>query len=106
MKIGIEADIGHVQEQQHGTFTVDAFQDRQFPALITQVRFAPKTVIAVMQCAGNRRADMQQVRKTSGDGRTGFSDARRSRPSALTFSNSKLMTSTAAANARRPSAAW
>ncbi|MBY0509065.1 MAG: efflux RND transporter periplasmic adaptor subunit [Rhodospirillaceae bacterium] len=39
-----EADIGHVQEQQHGTFTVDAFQDRQFPALITQVRFAPKTV--------------------------------------------------------------
>ncbi len=39
-----EADIGHVQEQQRGTFTVDAFQDRQFPALITQVRFAPKTV--------------------------------------------------------------
>ena len=30
-------------------------------------RFAPKTVMAVMQCAGNRRADMQQVEKTSGD---------------------------------------
>ncbi len=39
-----EADIGHVQEKQHATFTVDAFQDRQFPAVITQVRFAPKTV--------------------------------------------------------------
>ncbi len=38
-----EADIGHVQEKQHSTFSVDAFQDRQFPALITQVRFAPKT---------------------------------------------------------------
>jgi sulfite oxidase len=30
-------------------------------------RFTPKTVTAVMQCAGNRRADMQQVEKTSGD---------------------------------------
>ena len=38
-----EADIGHVQEKQQSTFTVDAFQDRQFPATITQVRFAPKT---------------------------------------------------------------
>ena len=43
-----EADIGHVQEQQRGTFTVDAFQDRQFPALITQVRFAPKTKDSVV----------------------------------------------------------
>ena len=30
-------------------------------------RFAERTVTAVMQCAGNRRADMQQVRPTSGD---------------------------------------
>ena len=30
-------------------------------------RFTPRTVTAVMQCAGNRRADMQQVEKTSGD---------------------------------------
>ena len=43
-----EADIGHVQEKQQGTFTVDAFQDRQFPALITQVRFAPKTKDSVV----------------------------------------------------------
>ncbi len=30
-------------------------------------RFPERTVIAVMQCAGNRRADMQPVRPTSGD---------------------------------------
>ncbi len=30
-------------------------------------RFAERTVTAVMQCAGNRRADMQGVRPTSGD---------------------------------------
>ncbi len=29
--------------------------------------FAPRNVAAVLQCAGNRRADMQQVRPTSGD---------------------------------------
>ena len=39
-----EADIGYVREGQLAQFTVDAFQDRQFPAMITQVRFAPKTV--------------------------------------------------------------
>ncbi len=43
-----EADIGHVQEGQRSTFAVDAFQDRQFPALITQVRFAPKTKDSVV----------------------------------------------------------
>ena len=32
-----------------------------------QERFTPRTVSAVMQCAGNRRADMQPVRPTSGD---------------------------------------
>ncbi len=30
-------------------------------------RFPARTVTAVLQCAGNRRADMQQVRPTSGD---------------------------------------
>lgn len=30
-------------------------------------RFKPKTLTAVMQCAGNRRADMQQVERTTGD---------------------------------------
>ena len=40
------------------------------------------------------------IRSTDGAGRTGRSEASRSSPSALTFSNSKLITSTAAANAR------
>lgn len=30
-------------------------------------RFESHTVLAVMQCAGNRRADLQEVRQTSGD---------------------------------------
>ncbi len=32
-----------------------------------QAGFASRTVAAVLQCAGNRRADLQQVRPTSGD---------------------------------------
>jgi HlyD family secretion protein len=39
-----EADIGHVQQKQPATFTVDAYPGRQFSATITQVRFAPKTI--------------------------------------------------------------
>jgi sulfite oxidase len=30
-------------------------------------RFTPRTVMAVLQCAGNRRADMQKVEKTTGE---------------------------------------
>ncbi len=41
------------------------------------------------------------VRNMSGDGRTGVREASSSSPSALTFSNSKLITSTALAKARR-----
>ena len=32
-----------------------------------QSRFAPASVVATMQCAGNRRADLQQVETTAGD---------------------------------------
>ncbi|HCX14250.1 MAG TPA: efflux RND transporter periplasmic adaptor subunit [Rhodospirillaceae bacterium] len=39
-----EADIGQIGESQRANFVVDAFQNRQYPATITQVRFAPKTV--------------------------------------------------------------
>jgi HlyD family secretion protein len=38
-----EADIGNVQEQQHVTFTVDAFPNRQFVGVVSQIRNAPKT---------------------------------------------------------------
>ncbi|MSO98079.1 MAG: efflux RND transporter periplasmic adaptor subunit [Rhodospirillaceae bacterium] len=43
-----EADIGQVKDKQEATFTVDAFPDRQFPATITQVRFAPKSAEGVV----------------------------------------------------------
>ena len=39
--------------------------DLSMPELLD--RFPRRSVVAVMQCAGNRRADMQQVRPTSGD---------------------------------------
>jgi len=43
-----EADIGQVKDNQPATFTVDAYPDRQFPATITQVRFAPKSAEGVV----------------------------------------------------------
>jgi HlyD family secretion protein len=38
-----EADVGQVKQGQKATFTVDAYPDRSFPALITQVRYAGQT---------------------------------------------------------------
>jgi HlyD family secretion protein len=43
-----EADVGQVKDGQHATFTVDAFPDRKFPAVIDQVRYAPQTVQGVV----------------------------------------------------------
>jgi HlyD family secretion protein len=43
-----EADIGQVKEGQQASFTVDAYQDQHFPAVISQVRFAPQTVEGVV----------------------------------------------------------
>ncbi|MDX2223089.1 MAG: efflux RND transporter periplasmic adaptor subunit, partial [Rhodospirillaceae bacterium] len=43
-----EADIGQVKEGQAAEFTVAAFPDRPFPATITQVRYAPKSVEGVV----------------------------------------------------------
>jgi len=43
-----EADISFVKAGQEATFTVDAYPDRQFPATITKVRFAPDTVEGVV----------------------------------------------------------
>lgn len=38
-----EADVGGVEEGQDVTFTVDAFPNRQFKGVVTQVRYAPIT---------------------------------------------------------------
>jgi HlyD family secretion protein len=38
-----EADIGKVSAGQTAIFTIDAFPDKRFPALVKEARFAPKT---------------------------------------------------------------
>jgi HlyD family secretion protein len=43
-----EADVGHVKEGQQASFSVDAYPQRIFPAVISQVRFAPQTVEGVV----------------------------------------------------------
>jgi len=43
-----EADVGKIAEGQSAQFTVDAYPDRQFPARIIQVRFAPQTIEGVV----------------------------------------------------------
>jgi HlyD family secretion protein len=49
LKVAVdEADVGQVSEGQKATFTVDAYPGRDFPASITQVRFAPETVDGVV----------------------------------------------------------
>jgi len=43
-----EADIGRIAVDNEGTFTVDAYNERRFPATVTEVRFAPQTVEGVV----------------------------------------------------------
>lgn len=43
-----EADVGKIDEGQSAQFTVDAYPERNFPASITQVRFAPQAVEGVV----------------------------------------------------------
>ena len=43
-----EADVGSVAAGQAATFTVEAYRDRRFPAKVTMVRVAPKTINGVV----------------------------------------------------------
>ncbi|MBT8413458.1 MAG: efflux RND transporter periplasmic adaptor subunit [Boseongicola sp.] len=52
-----EADIGQIEVGQQATFTVDAYDDRQFPATIVQVRFAPETVDGIVTYKGILKID-------------------------------------------------
>ena len=52
-----EADVGQVQKGQEATFTVDAYQDREFPAHITQVRYGSETVEGVVTYKAVLRVD-------------------------------------------------
>ncbi len=53
LQIGIdEADIGRVKVGQQARFTVDAYDDRVFPAEIAKLRFAHETVDGVVTYTG------------------------------------------------------
>jgi HlyD family secretion protein len=57
-----EADVGGVEEGQNVTFTVDAFQGRQFNGKVTQVRFMPVTnqnVVNYTTVVGVNNADLK-----------------------------------------------
>jgi len=43
-----EADIGKVKEGNQARFTVESYQNREFPAQISKLRFAPETVEGVV----------------------------------------------------------
>jgi HlyD family secretion protein len=43
-----EADVGKVQEGQSASFSVDAYPDRRFPAVIRELRYASETVQGVV----------------------------------------------------------
>ncbi len=43
-----EADIGRISVGDRATFTVEAYDERKFPAEITKIRFAPETVEGVV----------------------------------------------------------
>ena len=43
-----EADVGKVKEGQAAVFSVDAYPSKEFPATISQVRFAPQTIEGVV----------------------------------------------------------
>ncbi|GAB4543790.1 MAG: efflux RND transporter periplasmic adaptor subunit [Thermodesulfovibrionia bacterium] len=43
-----EADIGKIREKQPATFTVDAYPERVFNAMVREVRFSPKTLQGVV----------------------------------------------------------
>ena len=49
LKVAVdEADVGKVAAGQSAVFSVDAYANREFPATISQVRFAPETVEGVV----------------------------------------------------------
>jgi len=47
-----EADIGRTAVGNHAEFTVDAYDDKKFPATISEIRFAPETIDGVVTYKG------------------------------------------------------
>jgi len=55
-----EADIGQIHVGQQATFTVEAYQDREFPAKVATVRIAPETINGVVTYTGVLSLDNSQ----------------------------------------------
>ena len=62
---------GEVQQLDEGSYRLqvagDVEEQLQFSLADLQARFAVRTITCSLQCAGNRRADLQEVAKTAGD---------------------------------------
>jgi HlyD family secretion protein len=56
-----EADVGQVEKGQDAIFTVDAYPNKQFPAKITEVHLAPKTVEGVVTYETVLRVDNSEL---------------------------------------------
>lgn len=56
-----EADIGKVAVDQEATFSVDAYQNRSFPGVITNIRFVSETINNVVTYKALLRVDNEQL---------------------------------------------
>lgn len=56
-----EADIGKVAVEQEATFSVDAYTNRSFPAVITKIRFVSETINNVVTYKALLKVDNQQL---------------------------------------------
>ena len=56
-----EADIGKVAVEQEATFSVDAYVNRSFPAVITKIRFVSETINNVVTYKALLKVDNEQL---------------------------------------------
>jgi len=61
-----EADVGQVQKGQEATFTVDAYQEQEFPASINMVRFGSETTDGVVTYKAELRLDNSDLKLRPG----------------------------------------
>ena len=61
-----EADVGQVREGQSAVFTVDAYPDEEFPAEITQLRYAPISSAGVVTYEAILSVDNSDIRLRPG----------------------------------------
>jgi len=61
-----EADVGQVQSGQEAAFTVDAWPEREFPAIINMVRFGSETTDGVVTYKADLRLDNSDLKLRPG----------------------------------------